>query len=156
MLAGREEENQEQASYTVRGILDTKENLCIVQGNDKSMLFQLLFFIRRKMEKKKNLRAYPLFQMVVPFVWILGIAGLLFLSLRFSDDYIPTAWSDFEFFSTLFREKAEMVFLMLKNEWQLSDIESFYSFFGIIGCSVLWMYLQKTLEKSILRIRKCM
>lgn len=205
-LSEKEAENEVEKSYIVRGILDTRDILCIVQGDDKSMypyirvkakdiplsvvkqelasvlpmktswysegdfyvgmgriflclplwgiLFRLLFLMRRKMEQKKNLRAYSVFQMTVPFVWIVGIAGLLLLSLRFSDDYIPTAWSDFEFFSTLFREKAEMVFLLLKREWQLPDIGIFFNLFGIIGCSVLWMHLQKTLEKSILRMRK--
>ena len=207
-LSQKEADTEEAASYIVRGILDTRDILCIVQGDDKSvypyarvkatdiplsvvkqelmsvlpqeaswyfegdfyrgvgrvflclplwsMLFRLLFFIRRKMEQKKSLRGYPIFQMVFPFVWIVGMAGLLFLSLSFSDDYIPTAWSDFEFFSTLLQEKAKMVFLLLKNEWQLPDIGSLYSLLGVIGCSALWMYLQKTLEKSILRIRKCM
>lgn len=51
-----------------------------------------------------------------------SLAYLLFsASFHFSRDYIPTVWSDFEFWSELIRQKKEMVLLLMESPLQTPD-----------------------------------
>lgn len=60
-------------------------------------------------------------------------ACLLFLlSFQFSDDYIPTAWSDFEFWTELVKQKKEMILGLFENPIQIADSLMIKSLIGLI------------------------
>ncbi len=145
-------------TYIVRGIVDTKGQLCMLQGK-KGRTYPCirieaagipLSVVRQRLtgilpEGKgwssecdlylgigRLLLYLPLWVMLlyllkcigkvlpemlmflVPVTGFAGVCALLLLSVGFSDDYVPTAWSDFQFFVQLFDEK-QQAFLALLN-----------------------------------------
>lgn len=68
-----------------------------------------------------------------------GFAGgcmLLTLSFKFSDDYVPTVWSDFEFWSELIQQKKEMIFMLLEYPMQTADVIMLQNLAGVLAASV--------------------
>ena len=68
-----------------------------------------------------------------------GVYGILLTSLNFSEDYIPTSWSDFEFFTELFQQKTDMILQILRNPWHLADMYMMGNLMSVILCSCLTM-----------------
>lgn len=64
-----------------------------------------------------------------------GICTLLLLSVRFSDDYIPTAWSDFSFWSELVIQKAGEVRRLLGEPLVMADEGMLLSLAGLAAVS---------------------
>ena len=58
-----------------------------------------------------------------PVAVIAGISILVFFSFRFSDDYIPGAWSDFSFFANLAAEKAGDISKLMTRALDCRDRE---------------------------------
>lgn len=83
-----------------------------------------------------------------------GVYGILVISLNFSEDYIPTAWSDFEFFTELFRQKTDMILQILRNPWHLGDMHMMGNLMGVILCSCLTMAMLGIWGKEILPFQK--
>ena len=83
-----------------------------------------------------------------------GVYGILVISLNFSEDYIPTAWSDFEFFTELFRQKTDMILQILRNPWHLADMHMMGNLMGVIVCSCLTMAMLGIWGKEILPFQK--
>lgn len=62
--------------------------------------------------------------------------GIVKMGVRFSDDYVPTAWSDFEFWGELFRQKIEMMRILVKKEWHWTDMDMFRNLGWCMLCSM--------------------
>lgn len=62
--------------------------------------------------------------------------GILFGCLHFSDDYVPTAWSDFSFWRELFSRKAESILTLIKEPLLLCDLRMLASLGGIAVLAV--------------------
>lgn len=79
-------------------------------------------------------------EMLRPLALVIGFAGvcsLLLLSLHFSDDYVPTAWSDFQFFTQLFNEKKQAFLDLLYHPLYSADSQMLGSLVGILSATVV-------------------
>ena len=199
-------EKQERAVYIVRGILNTKDSVCMIQGEKEQMYPYVRVSAKNiplSVVKQKLAGFYPgetkwywesdfyisigrlflcqplwmLFPMAVAFgkkyvtkiehplrkevmkvvlmvTIAFGVYGILVISLNFSEDYIPTAWSDFEFFTELFRQKTDMILQILRNPWHLADMHMMGNLMGVIVCSCLTMAMLGIWGKEILLFQK--
>lgn len=83
---------------------------------------------------------------VLPVAAFAGICGLLLASLRFSDDYIPTAWSDFSFWTGLLQDKWGNFLKLVKSPLQFADAAMLGDLAGVIcfstvsGFLLLWIF----------------
>lgn len=71
---------------------------------------------------------------------ILGFAGacmILLACLHFSDDYIPTAWSDFSFWTGLVTQKTEQLLSLIKTPLSFRDLKILGSLLGLLISSIL-------------------
>ena len=72
---------------------------------------------------------------------IAGISILVFFSFRFSDDYIPVAWSYFSFFANLAAEKAGDISKLMTRALDCRDRELLLQTAGCMlsgsACSVI-------------------
>lgn len=87
---------------------------------------------------------------------IVGIVlafGIVKMSIRFSEDYIPTAWSDFEFWGELFRQKIEMIRILIKKEWHWADGDMFRNLGWCMCCSVMGIFTFIFFKKNIVFIK---
>jgi len=66
-----------------------------------------------------------------------GICALLLMSLHFSDDYVPSAWSDFPFWTQLFADKKEAFFSLLNHPLYYADSRMLGSLAGILMTTVV-------------------
>ncbi len=85
------------------------------------------------------------FRFLIPIAGFGGICVLLLMSLHFSDDYIPSAWSDFPFWTQLFDEKKEAFLSLLNHPLYYADSRMLGSLAGILGttvgvCGILLMF----------------
>ncbi len=76
-------------------------------------------------------------EMGVPVAVFCGVCVILLVSLRFSDDYIPTAWSDFSFWTELFRKKSELLAALLENPFQIADSIMLGSLAAVVATGVV-------------------
>lgn len=66
-----------------------------------------------------------------------GVCALLLLSVRFSDDYVPTAWSDFSFWPELISRKAGEARRLLEEPLVIADEGMLLSLAGLAAVSVI-------------------
>lgn len=182
-------------TYLIRGILDIREELCLIQGPENceytymkvdapgiplsvvkqqltallpyevdsvsegplytgigGMLFSIpawiplvyllrLFWKKAKVAGDKDreykwqrILAYML-RYGVALSGFLGASVILLLSLHFSDDYIPSAWSDFSFWPNLFIEKWKDFRTLAAGKLLYSERKMFANLLGIIIAS---------------------
>lgn len=62
---------------------------------------------------------------------------LLAASLHFTDDYVPTAWSDFGFWSELAEEKWRNFQILWENQLLICDLDMLTAFLGVSAASLL-------------------
>ena len=71
---------------------------------------------------------------------LLGFTGaclILLACLHFSDDYIPTAWSDFSFWTGLLTQKTEQFLGLTKTALSFRDLRILGSLLGLLVSSIL-------------------
>ena len=96
-------------------------------------LWILLFLALNRMGKVLP----EIFWFVTPIVGFAGICALLLLSLHFSDDYVPSSWSDFSFWTALFDEKKQAFFSLLNHPLYDADSRMLGSLAGILAATLL-------------------
>lgn len=178
-------------TYIVRGIVDTKGQLCMIQG-EKGRTYPCirieapgipLSVVRQRMagilaEEKGWLAECDLYlgigrlllylplwvllflgvirfgkmlpemlKFMAPVMVFSGGCALLILSLHFSDDYVPTAWSDFEFFTQLFEEKKQAFFSLLRHPLYYADSWMLGSLAGILVTTVVLIWIMMRYRK---------
>lgn len=77
-----------------------------------------------------------------------GLCGILLLTVRFSDDYVPTAWSDFEFWSELFASKAGEIHRLLEGALLSADQGMLLNLAGVAAASVLGSWILNSYIES--------
>lgn len=83
---------------------------------------------------------------------ILGFAGgflILLGCLHFSDDYVPTAWSDFEFWADLFSGKISQLVALLRSSLFYRDLRTLSSLLGLFITSILEALLVPLLSSKV-------
>lgn len=99
-------------------------------------------------------------KIMIPISGFAAGCTLLLVSFKFSDDYIPTVWSDFEFWTELVQQKKEMISMLLESPVQIADALMFRSLVGVmvvsalLVCGILWR-LQIGLNKRFLENIRC-
>lgn len=201
-------------TYTVRGILDIEEELCVIQGSSHisysnlctyapnlplSAIQQqlsgilpfasavvsegglyfglggillwlpawvLLFHLAKAAAvfykslepsiAKKTSGAFLLLllsqlRFVLPFM---GGCGILLGCLHFSDDYVPTAWSDFAFWTGLVSEKSASILTLMRYPLSCCDTRMLLNLAGLAAVSItetlLWCYFIAQIKQSFL------
>ena len=104
------------------------------------LLFIGLFRYRKIVPKIENKILNYILKTMTPVAGFAGACALFLFSFRFSDDYIPTAWSDFEFWTELIQQKKEMICVLLENPVQTADGIMLSSLMGVIGTSIVFMF----------------
>lgn len=66
-----------------------------------------------------------------------GICAILLLSLHFSDDYVPSAWSDFAFWTQLFSDKTEDLGKLLNHPLYGADSRMLLSLAGMLAAAAV-------------------
>ncbi len=168
-------------TYIVRGIVDTKGQLCMLQGKKGRTypcirieaagiplsvvrqrltgilpegkgwssecdlylgigrlllylpLWVILFYILKCIGKVLP----EMLMFLAPVTGFAGVCALLLLSVGFSDDYVPTAWSDFQFFVQLFDEKQQAFLALLNHPLYYADSRMLGSLAGILATTVV-------------------
>lgn len=201
-------------TYTVRGILDINEELCVIQGSSDIsysnlctyapdlplsaisqqlagilpstsavvsegglyfalggillwlpawvLLFHLakaaaVFYKRLEAsitEKASKTVLLPLLsqlRFVLPFM---GGCGILPGCLHFSDDYVPTAWSDFAFWTGLVSEKSASILTLMRYPLSCCDARMLLNLAGLAAVSItealLWGYFTAQIKQLFL------
>ncbi len=62
---------------------------------------------------------------------------ILLVSLHFSDDYVPTAWSDFSFWTELFAQKSRSILILIKEPLLHCDLRMLGSLGGVVTLAVV-------------------
>lgn len=85
-----------------------------------------------------------MFRFAVPVMGFAGICAILLLSLHFSDDYVPSAWSDFEFWAQLVSEKKQAFLSLLNHPLYYADSRMLGSLAGILAATIFvcWIVLK--------------
>lgn len=199
-----EEERIHKVPYEVRGVLNRKDSLCMIQSNRDSYpyirvkakgvplslvkqrlagllpgetswysesdfyigigcfilslpLWVLLYqFIRCGRQYTRTMKTSVWREVWKCGLVIVGIVlafGIVKMSIRFSEDYIPTAWSDFEFWGELFRQKIEMIRILIKKEWHWADGDMFRNLGWCMCCSVMGIFTFIFFKKNIVFIK---
>ena len=200
----------EEESYYIRGVLDLKEELCVVQGargtaypsvrvdapglplsavqqllagilpSDYEVLSEgilycgigriflwfpawvvLFYGIHRGRKQIRRLESrcckgrqekvrLEIFKVALPVISFSGICGILLGSFSFSNDYIPTSWSDFAFWTELLDQKWSDFLGLAEHQWSICDSVMLSHFFCTFGASVMcgillviWLQEQK-------------
>lgn len=144
--------------YIIRGILDLNSPLCIVQGDEDASYSG----IRIDAPKLSLSAAQQTLTGLLPenSGWIsegnlyygIGRAFSLLPAWKFSDDYIPTAWSDFSFWTELFRQKSDLFFTLLEKPLHIADSIMLKNFIGMTAASlvlVLSIIISSLLKKLL-------
>lgn len=98
---------------------------------------------------------------ILPVAGFSGVCGILLLSLHFSDDYVPSAWSDFAFWTQLFAGKKEDFLKLLNDSLYYADSLMLGCMAGILvmtvilcalpaGCRVWTIWIKNTSRMSCL------
>ena len=105
------------------------------------LLVRGVFRYRKAAQRLRNKTLGYILKMLVPIAGFAGGCALILVSFKFSDDYIPTVWSDFEFWTELIQQKREMIFLLLENPIQIADTIMFQNLFGMVVVSILFLLI---------------
>lgn len=194
-----EEEQIHKVPYEVRGVLNRKDSLCMIQSDRDSysyirvkakgvplslvkqrlagllpgetswysesdfyigigcfilslplwvLLYQFIRWGRRYIRTMKTSVWREVWKWGLVIGGIVLAFGIVKMGVRFSDDYIPTAWSDFEFWGELFRQKIEMVSILIKKEWHWADMDMLRNLGWCMLCSMAGSTLFLSLEKN--------
>lgn len=199
-----EEEQIHKVPYEVRGVLNRKDSLCMIQSDRDSypyirakakgvplslvkqrlagllpgetswysesdfyigigrimlslplwlLLYQFIPFVRQHIRTMEVSVWREVWKCSLVIGGIVLAFGIVKMGVRFSDDYIPTAWSDFEFWGELFRQKIEMMRILVKKEWHWTDMDMFRNLGWCMLCSMagstLFLSLEKNKNKSL-------
>lgn len=91
-----------------------------------------------------------LYGVLFPIIAFAGICLLLLVTIHFSDDYVPTAWSDFAFWGELFTEKWKQTYVLLKADLSFADWNMLRQTVGCmlssVACSVSMLSLLNNLR----------
>lgn len=104
------------------------------------LLFIGLFRCRKEVPRLGNKVWDYILKIMVPVAGFAGACALTLISFKFSDDYIPTVWSDFEFWTELIQQKRDMVLMLLENPLQIADGIMFKNLIGVIGVSIVLVF----------------
>lgn len=199
-----EEERIHKVPYEVRGVLNRKDSLCMIQSNRDSypyirvkakgvplslvkqrlagllpgetswysesdfyigigcfilslplwvLLYQFIRWGRQYTGTMKTSVWREVWKCGLVIVGIVLAFGIVKMSIRFSEDYIPTAWSDFEFWGELFRQKIEMIRILIKKEWHWADGDMFRNLGWCMCCSVMGIFTFIFFKKNIVFIK---
>lgn len=199
-----EEERIHKVPYEVRGVLNRKDSLCMIQSNRDSypyirvkakgvplslvkqrlagllpgetswysesdfyigigcfilslplwvLLYQFIRWGRQYTGTMKTSVWREVWKCGLVIVGIVLVFGIVKMSIRFSEDYIPTAWSDFEFWGELFRQKIEMIRILIKKEWHWADGDMFRNLGWCMCCSVMGIFTFIFFKKNIVFIK---
>lgn len=96
-------------------------------------LWLLLFPTVGRMRK----RLPEMFRFLAPVAGFAGVCALLLISLHFSDDYVPSAWSDFSFWTQLFKDKWTAFLSLLNHPLYAADSRMLGSLAGILGTTIV-------------------
>lgn len=96
-------------------------------------LWILLFLTISRLRR----RIPDMFRFTLPIAGFAGICGILLLSLRFSDDYVPSAWSDFAFWTQLFTEKSDDFLSLMNHSLYYADALMLGSMAKILTSTVI-------------------
>lgn len=77
----------------------------------------------------------------LPVMVFAGICGLLLVSLDFTDDYIPAAWSDFSFWTDLFKGKWGDILRLIKGQLSFFDRKMLGNLAGVMTTSIIEGFL---------------
>ena len=184
-------------SYYIRGVLDLKEELCVVQGargtaypsvrvdapglplsavqqllagilpSDYEVLSEGVFYcgigriflwfpawvalfygIHRGRKQIRRLKSrcckgkqekviLEVCKIALPVISFSGICGILLGSFSFSNDYIPTSWSDFAFWTELLDKKWSDFLGLAKHQLTICDSVMFSYLLSTVGASVM-------------------
>lgn len=199
-----EEERIHKVPYEVRGVLNRKDSLCMIQSNRDSypyirvkakgvplslakqrlagllpgetswysesdfyigigcfilslplwvLLYQFIRWGRQYIGTMKTSVWREVWKCGLVIVGIVLAFGIVKMSIRFSEDYIPTSWSDFEFWGELFRQKIEMIRILVKKEWHWADGDMFRNLGWCMCCSVMGIFTFIFFKKNIVFIK---
>lgn len=106
----------------------------------------IIFFIgsarcRKAVAGIRNKGLKLILKITVPIIGFTCMCLLFLLSFQFPDDYIPTAWSDFEFWTELVKQKKEMIVCLFENPVQIADSLMIKSLIGLITIFTLLIVL---------------
>ena len=83
----------------------------------------------------------PFVSQLLPYLLpVLGFAGVCLIllgCLHFSDDYVPTAWSDFSFWTELFAQKSRSILILIKEPLLHCDLRMLGSLGGVVTLAVV-------------------
>lgn len=146
--------------YIIRGIVDLDIIFCMVQGNENTIYANIrvdapklsLSAVQQTLSGllPKTADGFPKRNLY----YGIGRAFSLLPAWKFSDDYIPTAWSDFSFWTELFRQKSDMLFTLLEKPLHIADIIMLKNFVGaitasfVLALSIIISFLLKELLKK--------
>lgn len=199
-----EEEQIHKVPYEVRGVLNRKDSLCMIQSDQDSypyirvkakgvplslvkqrlagllpgetswysesdfyigigcfilslplwvLLYQFIRWGRQYIRTMKTLVWREVWKYGLVIAGIVLAFGIVKMSVLFSEDYIPTAWSDFEFWGELFRQKIEMMRILVKKEWHWTDGDMFRNLGWCMCCSVMGIFTFIFFKKNIVFIK---
>lgn len=94
-----------------------------------------------------------------PVLVLGGVFLLAFWGLRFSDDYIPGAWSDFAFWPKLFQEKVQDIRKLIINQLDCRDRKMLLEtagclLWGGIGSAAVFLSFGKTIKLFLKKLSK--
>ena len=99
----------------------------------------------------QNIAAYLLRYGVI-MLGFLGVCAILLLSLHFSDDYIPSAWSDFSSWTELIREKWRDFMTLMTESVTYADRKMLKNLIGLVSTSLaesVMLVLSIGLQKNL-------
>lgn len=95
----------------------------------------------------------PFVSQLLPYLLpVLGFAGVCLIllgCLHFSDDYVPTAWSDFEFWTELFSGKARQLQALVSSSLSYEDLRALSSLAGLFVASLAEALLLPLLCRAV-------
>ncbi|GFI44199.1 hypothetical protein IMSAGC018_01879 [Lachnospiraceae bacterium] len=112
-------------------------------GIGRLFLYLPLWFLLFLLLSRVGKMLPEMFRFAIPIMGFAGICSLLLLSLHFSDDYVPSAWSDFPFWIQLFDEKKQAFFSLLHHPLYDADFRMLGSLAGLLAAAffVCWIVL---------------
>lgn len=118
----------------------------------------------RGMDGAKNKLLIETGKMALPVAVFAGACAILLVSVRLSDDYIPTAWSDFAFWSELVKGKIEAFLFLIRSPLWEADASMLADLAGLACASVggtaavwkvlSWIVTPENSEKELLDISR--
>lgn len=102
----------------------------------------ILFFCGLSRAKRKTMWIKTKFwkdvwKITIPVLTFAGVSFLLVFSVHFSADYIPTMWSDFTFWTELFRQKTEAFWTLARSPLHMMDERMLVNLVGLMCSSIV-------------------